>query len=93
MIICSMGTMSAGVNIPAVENIVNGHPVKSKITFLQSIGRGLRLKEGKTHCNLFDIGDSLAYKTKVNTTFKHFGERLNLLISEGHTFKRVTVQF
>ena len=31
--------------------------MKSKISFLQSIGRGIRLKSGKTHCNLFTIGD------------------------------------
>lgn len=93
IIVCSMGTMSAGVNVPSVENIIIGSPIKSKITYLQSIGRGLRLKEGKTHCSLYDIGDDLSWKRTVNTTYRHFGERLQMLVQEGHKFKRVTVEF
>jgi len=92
-IIASYGTTSAGVNLPAIENIIDAHPVKSKITFLQSIGRGLRLKEGKTHCNLYTIGDNMTYKRKPNTTFTHFTERLRLLTEEGHEFEIVNVDF
>lgn len=93
ILVVSYGTMSAGVNMPAVENMIIAHPIKSKITFLQSIGRGLRLKAGKLLCNLFDIGDNLSVKTKVNTTFRHFGERLKLLTAEGYTFTIVNVPF
>ena len=93
ILVVSYGTMSAGVNMPTVANMIIAHPIKSKITFLQSIGRGLRLQEGKTHCNLFDIGDNLAHKTKVNTTYRHFGDRLQLLTGEGYEFKIVNVPF
>jgi superfamily II DNA or RNA helicase len=92
-IIASYGTTSAGINLPAIANIIDAHPVKSKITFLQSIGRGLRLKEGKTHCNLFTIGDNMTYKRKPNTSFQHFGERLKLLTEEGYQFDIVMVDF
>lgn len=93
IVIASLGTTKAGVNLPAIENIIDTHPMRSKISFLQSIGRGIRLKKGKTHCNLFTIGDNLTYKTKVNTTFKHFGERLRLLSEEEHEFSVVSINF
>lgn len=93
ILVVSYGTMSAGVNMPAVENMIIAHPVKSKITFLQSIGRGLRLRAGKLFCNLFDIGDNLATKSKVNTTYNHFGIRLQLLTAEGYQFTIVNVPF
>ena len=87
------GVFSTGINLPAIENIIISHPVKSKLTYLQAIGRGLRLKEGKTHCNLYDIGDNIAYKSHVNHTFKHFGERLKLLTAEGYDFDVVNLPF
>lgn len=93
IIIASYGTTSAGINLPAIENIIIAHPVKSKITLLQSIGRGLRLKEGKTHCNLYDIGDNLSWKSKTNHTFRHFGERLKLMTAEGYNFDIVNMDF
>jgi len=93
IIICSYGVFSAGINLPSVENMIVGHPIKSKITFLQSIGRGLRLKTGKTHCKLYDIGDNLTYKSKVNYTFNHFGERIKLLTAEGFDLDIVNIPF
>jgi superfamily II DNA or RNA helicase len=93
IIIASYGTYSTGTNLPGIENIIIAHPVKSKLTYLQAIGRGLRLKFGKTHCKLFDLGDNLTYKKKVNSTYKHFGERMGLLTAEGHEFDIVNVKF
>jgi superfamily II DNA or RNA helicase len=93
IIVASLGVFSTGINLPGIENVIIGHPMKSKLVYLQSIGRGLRLKEGKEFCRLFDIGDNLTYKRKSNHTFKHFGERMNLLTSEGHEFNIVNVDF
>jgi superfamily II DNA or RNA helicase len=47
IIVASYKTFSTGVNIPSIENVILASPTKSKITNLQSIGRGIRLKEGK----------------------------------------------
>jgi len=93
IIVASYGVFSTGINLPGIENVIIAHPVKSKLTYLQSIGRGLRLKLGKEFCRLFDIGDNLTWKSKVNHTFRHFGERMNLLTSEGHDFDIVNVNF
>jgi superfamily II DNA or RNA helicase len=51
IIVASFGTFSTGINIPSLENVIFASPSKSKIRNLQSIGRGLRLKNGKTECN------------------------------------------
>jgi superfamily II DNA or RNA helicase len=93
IIVCSYGTMKMGINIPSVENIILAHPTKGGITFLQSIGRGLRLKIGKLFCNLFDIGDNLSYKSKVNHTFRHYGDRMLTLTKEGYEFKTTSINF
>lgn len=93
ILVFSYATSSTGVNLPSLENIIIGHPVKSRVTYLQSIGRGLRLKEGKKYCNLYDIADNLSYKSRVNTTYEHFGERMTVLSREGHEFNIVNVDF
>jgi len=82
ILIASFGTLSTGTNIPSIENVIFASPSKSKIRNLQSIGRGLRLKDGKTSCNLFDIADNFTLKSKLNTTMKHFKERLETYAEE-----------
>ncbi|HEY9705997.1 MAG TPA: helicase-related protein, partial [Allocoleopsis sp.] len=82
IVIASLGTTAAGVNLPAIENIIFAHPSKSKISNLQSIGRGLRLKDGKTKCTLFDIVDDISYKNYVNHVLRHFGERVKQYTAE-----------
>jgi superfamily II DNA or RNA helicase len=93
IVVASAGTTKAGVNIPGIENIIDGHPWKSKITFLQAESSTNSLKKGKAHCNLFTIGDNMTYKKKPNITFTHFGVRMQLLAEEGHQFEIVPVNF
>lgn len=82
IIYASYQTTSTGVNFKNLSNIIYASPSKSKVRNLQSLGRGLRLAEGKTHCNLFDIGDDLSWKKKKNTTFIHIMERLKQYTDE-----------
>jgi len=86
IVIASLGTTAAGVNLPAIENIIFAHPSKSKISNLQSIGRGLRLKDGKTHCTLYDIVDDMSYKKYINHVLRHFGERVKQYTHEQFTY-------
>lgn len=87
IIVASYGVFSTGINIPSIENVIFASPSKSKIRNLQSIGRGLRLKEGKTHCNLFDIADDLHWKSWKNHTLKHLQERVQVYAEEKFSFK------
>lgn len=89
--IASFGVFSTGINIPSIENVIFASPSKSKIRNLQSIGRGLRLKEGKTHCNLYDISDDLHWKSYKNHTLGHLAERLKTYSEEKFNYKIVEV--
>lgn len=92
IIVASVATVATGTNIPSIENIIFASPAKSRIRNLQSIGRGLRLKEGKEKCNLFDISDDLSYKSKMNHTLRHFKDRVNLYSQEEFEFSMITVR-
>jgi len=92
IIVASYGTFSTGINIPSLENIIFASPTKSKIRNLQSIGRGLRLKDGKTECNLYDIADDLSWKSWKNHTLHHFAERLKTYSEEKFNYKIVEVK-
>ena len=91
IIIASFGTFSTGINIPSIENVIFASPSKSKIRNLQSIGRGLRLKKGKTHCNLYDMADDLHWKSWKNHTLNHAAERYKTYAEEQFETKLVEV--
>ena len=91
IIIASYGTFSTGINIPSIENVIFASPSKSKIRNLQSIGRGLRLKNGKTSCKLFDIADDLHWKSWKNHTLNHAAERYKTYAEEEFKVKLVEV--
>jgi superfamily II DNA or RNA helicase len=91
IIIASFGTFSTGINIPSLENVIFASPSKSKIRNLQSIGRGLRLKDGKTTCNLFDLADDLHWKSWKNHTLNHAAERYKTYAEEEFKIKLVEV--
>ena len=84
IIIASYGTFSTGINIRNLHNIVFSSPSKSRIRNLQSIGRGLRLKDNKSDATLYDISDDLG---NSNYTLNHFRERLNIYKEEKFNYE------
>ena len=92
IIIASYGTFSTGINIPSIENVVFASPSKSKIRNLQSIGRGLRTKDGKVACNLYDLADDLHWKSWKNHTLGHAAERYKTYAEEEFDVKLVEVE-
>ncbi len=91
IVVASYGTMSTGINIPSIENIVFASPSKSVIRVLQSIGRGLRLNIGKSHCNLYDLTDDIHWKSWKNHTLKHGAERYKIYAGEQFDIKLVEI--
>jgi superfamily II DNA or RNA helicase len=87
IIIASYGTFSTGINIRNLHNIVFASPSKSRIRNLQSIGRGLRLKDNNSAATLYDIADDLSYNGKENYTLQHFRERINIYTSENFNYE------
>lgn len=92
ILVASFGTMSTGSNIPSIENIIFASPSKSLIRIIQSIGRGLRLNKGKTHCNLFDFTDNLQWKSWKNHTLRHGAMRYKIYMEEEFKVKLVEVE-
>lgn len=96
ILLATFGTLSTGVNIKNLHNAIFCHPYKAKTKILQSIGRILRKAAGKEEAKLFDVGDDLVYTTKrgnekINTTMKHFIERIQSYENEKFAYKIVTV--
>ena len=87
IIIASFGVFSVGVNIRNLHNIVFASPSKSRIRNLQSIGRGLRLKDNKSSATLYDIADDISYNGKENYTLAHFRERINIYNEEDFNYE------
>ena len=87
IIVASYGTFSTGINIRNLHNIIFGHPVKSRIRNLQSVGRVLRKFEGKARATLFDISDDLSWKKHKNFSLRHFFERVKIYNSEKFDYK------
>lgn len=81
-------TVSTGMNIPSLANIILGASTKSQIRLNQTIGRGMRLHSIKDRMNLIDICDDLQYKTprtvKSNYVYRHFQSRLVEYMEQGY---------
>lgn len=59
-IICNVGVMTTGVDLPFVSCLILARPTKSEMLFVQIIGRGLRIAEGKSDCLILDHSDTTA---------------------------------
>jgi len=91
IIVASYGTFSTGIDIPNLDNIVFAHGSKSKIRVLQSLGRSLRVAEGKTTATLYDIVDDLRIGKYTNYSWLHGQERMKYYTSEKFKTSMVSV--
>lgn len=91
IILATYGTLSTGVNIPKIHNIIFASPTKSRIRNLQSIGRGLRKHNSKQFVTLYDIADNFNVKNRKCYSYKHLLERLKMYNSENFKYKSYNV--
>jgi len=82
IIVATYATLSTGVNIPNLRNVIFGSPSKSPVRVLQSIGRGLRLADGKDKMVLIDIIDDIRFKSRENFAYQHALERISIYRKE-----------
>lgn len=82
VVVASYGTCQAGINIPNLDNLVLAHPSKSAIRVLQSIGRVLRMADGKSTALLIDIVDDLRAGAHINHVFRHAEQRTQYYSTE-----------
>lgn len=91
VLFASVQSFATGQNLPKIANIIFASPSKGKIRNLQSIGRGIRLQDGKKFCRLFDLADDLSYKKKPNMTLVHCMERIKIYSAEQFDWEIVNV--
>lgn len=65
----SVMMLSEGIDIPSVDAIVLMRPTRSPTLMVQTIGRGLRLHEGKDDCVILDYGQVIANCGPVNDPY------------------------
>lgn len=98
ILIASFGTTSTGISINNIHNIFIVESYKSEIIIKQTIGRGLRLLDGKEKVDIYDFvddyrvygvvnGERKLKKKKKNILFSHGEERMSIYSSEGHDVK------
>ena len=88
IIVASYGTFSTGINIKRLHNIVFASPSKSRIRNLQSIGRVLRVGNGKTIATLYDIADDIGGQ---NYTLRHLNERVKIYNEENFKYEVIKI--
>jgi hypothetical protein len=57
-VLCNCNLLTEGFDDPGVGAIVMARPTKSQSLYMQMIGRGLRLDEGKADCIILDVVDT-----------------------------------
>ena len=92
IIVASYGVFSTGINIKRLNNVIFASPYKSTIKVRQSLGRALRLCEGKSGAQLFDIADDLHHKSHKNFGLKHLEERVRIYCEDRLSYKIVEYQ-
>lgn len=96
ILVASSSSSATGMNIKNIYNIIFAHSYRSHNRNLQSLGRGLRVHEGKEQLNVYDLVDDLyenrkTRKKKLNALMRQFIYRLKIYRKEG--FEVVTKTF
>jgi superfamily II DNA or RNA helicase len=80
------GTLSTGVSINAIFNIIFADSFKSEQIIIQSIGRALRLHDDKKRALIFDLVDTFE-AGGTNILYRHFKEREKFYLKRNYPYK------
>ena len=92
VMVASFGTMSTGISVKNIHNIFLIESYKSEVLIKQSLGRGMRLFEGKEKVNIIDFVDDFAWGGKENYLLKHSKERIEIYKREQFDYKIYNVK-
>jgi superfamily II DNA or RNA helicase len=94
ILVASFGTFSTGISINNIHNVFFVESYKSEKIVRQSIGRGMRLKEGKEKVNIIDFVDDFSITPRnKNYLLKHGEERMKIYKQQGFPYKVYKVTF
>lgn len=80
-VLCSVGILNEGVDIPGVNMVLFLRPTESSTIFIQQLGRGLRKYKNKEYVTILDfIGNS--YKRSVQIAFALGSLAQNLVLEK-----------
>ena len=89
-ILCaSFGTLSTGVSINAIFNVIFADSFKSEQIIIQSIGRALRKHDEKKVATIFDIVDIFDPVNMNNILYKHYKEREKFYKNRKYPYKEI----
>lgn len=72
----NVAVLTTGFDFPGLDTIIICRPTMSLALFVQMIGRGIRIAEGKTYCSVLDMCGNL----------QRFGKIEDLHVEEDHLF-------
>lgn len=91
-ILCaSFGTLSTGVSINAIFNVIFADSFKSEQIIIQSIGRALRKHDDKKVATIFDIVDVFDPVKMNNILYRHYEERKKFYIKRQYPYKEMKI--
>lgn len=88
VILASYGTMQQGVSIKRLHNLIFGHPAKSFIRVIQTLGRMMRQHSSKDRAKIFDLVDNLSSEGRYNHALRHSFDRYRYYMTEKHPVTR-----
>jgi superfamily II DNA or RNA helicase len=91
ILVASFGTLSTGVSINNLFNVIFTDSFKSEQIIIQSIGRALRKYDGKKMATIFDIVDVFDPVKMDNILYKHYIERKRFYDKRKYPYKEMKV--
>jgi superfamily II DNA or RNA helicase len=96
ILVASFGTFSTGISINNIHHIFFVESYKSDRLVRQSIGRGMRLLDGKDKVYIWDFVDDYSYgndnRFRKNYLFKHGEARIKIYAQQGFPNKKYKVK-
>ena len=87
--LCAVDVFNEGVDLPSVDRVVMLRPTESSVVFLQQLGRGLRVAEGKEALTVIDfVGNHRVFLERLRTLLSLGDQGIRglrrLLETDGH---------
>jgi superfamily II DNA or RNA helicase len=89
VLVASFGTLSTGISINAIFNVVFADSFKSEQIIIQSIGRALRKHDQKKVATIFDLVDVFSPTQLNNILYNHYKERQKFYTKRKYPFKEI----
>lgn len=84
-IVFNVGVLTTGFDHPSLDCIILMRPTRSIMLYVQMVGRGVRIAEGKTACKVIDLTSTVKNMGRVETIRLHKepGEKWELISETG----------